>query len=133
MLMKVCQRCGRLLRQGQRCSCSTARHKLYNETRRDPERNQFYHSRAWRKLTAAVKARANGLDEYALAQGVLEVGNTAHHIFTIEERPDLMLALDNLIFVSARTHAEIHREYEKNSDSKYNMQQKLLKAIGKIS
>lgn len=133
MLMKVCQRCGRRLQQGQRCSCGTARHKLYNETRRDPERNQFYHSRSWQKLAAAVKARANGLDEYALAQGVLEVGNTAHHIFPIEERPDLRLALDNLIFVSAKSHAAIHREYEKNSDSKYTMQQKLLKAIGKIS
>lgn len=126
MLMKICRQCGRRLAQGERCPCHTARHKLYNETQRDEERNEFYHSQAWRKLTLAVKSRANGLDEYALAQGRIELGTTAHHIYTLAERPDLALSLDNLIWVSARTHSQIHSEYDKSADARKIMQAKLL-------
>lgn len=126
MLIKICRQCGRKLPQGERCPCRTARHKLYNETQRDKERNEFYHSQAWRRLTLSVKARANGLDEYALAQGRLEVGTTAHHIYTLAERPDLKLSMDNLIWVSARTHGQIHAEYDKGDDARKIMQEKLL-------
>lgn len=126
MLMKICQQCGRRLHQGERCPCRNVRHKLYNETQRDRERNEFYHSAAWRRLTLAVKSRANGLDEYALAQGRLEVGTTAHHIYPLAERPDLKLSMDNLIWVSARTHGKIHAEYDKGGDAKKIMQAKLL-------
>lgn len=125
MLMKVCRQCGRRLPQGQRCQCRTARHKLYNETQRDKERNEFYHSQAWRRLTLSVKARANGLDEYALAEGRIEQGNTAHHIYTLAERPDLKLSLDNLIWVSARTHGQIHAEYERGAEVRRGLQEKL--------
>lgn len=125
MLMKICANCGRKLRQGERCGCHNDRHKLYNAERRDQDKNQFYHSAHWARLVEAVKARANGLDEYALAQGYFETGNTVHHIYTVDERPDLKLSIDNLIFLSAANHNRIHREYAKDAVSKKILQAKL--------
>lgn len=127
--MRICQQCRRRLRQGERCHCQKNRHRRYNRERRDAVKNQFYHSREWAKLVELVKARANGLDEYALAQGRLEAGNTVHHIYTIDERPDLKAALENLIYVSARTHNKIHAEYNVDETSKKNMQARLIDAI----
>ena len=129
MLMKICAKCGRKLPQGVKCICQNDRHKLYNTARRDKDKNQFYHSAAWNRLVATVKARANGLDEYALSQGYIEVGNTVHHIFTIDERPDLKLSLDNLIYLSAKNHNFIHSEYNKDSATKKNLQNKLCRIV----
>ena len=84
-------------------------------------------------MTRIVKARAKGLDEYALSQGYLEVGNTVHHIYPLEERPDLKLSLKNLIFVSSRSHNVIHREYSKGADSKKQMQKKLFQIVNERS
>ena len=129
MLMKICAKCGRKLPQGTRCICSKQRekerHKIYNAERRDQEKNKFYHSKDWEVLVALVKARANGLDEYALSQGYFEIGNTVHHIYTIEERPDLKTSADNLILVSARNHNRIHKEYERDVTAKKILQAKL--------
>ena len=72
-----------------------------------------------------VKARANGLDEYALASGHIERGNTVHHIYTIDERPDLKLSVDNLIYLSAQTHNQIHAEYDKSNARKKELQAEL--------
>ena len=125
MLMKICAKCGRKLPQGEKCSCQNERHKLYNAERRNQEKNQFYHSANWNRLVEMVKARANGLDEYALSQGYFEIGNTVHHIYTIDERPDLKQSIDNLIFLSARNHNRVHREYEKGTTEKKILQAKL--------
>ena len=125
MLMKICAKCGRKLPQGVKCICQNDRHKIYNDNRRDKEKNSFYHSAAWNRLVATVKARANGLDEYALSQGHLEIGNTVHHIYPIDERPDLKLSPDNLIFLSAKNHNRIHSEYNKDFITKKKLQAKL--------
>ena len=125
MLMKICK-CGRRLPQGETCPCQKKRHKLYDAARRDKDKKKFYASLRWKKIVAAVKARANGLDEYALAvSGVIAVGTTVHHIYPVDERPDLKTSLDNLIFVSARTHNKIHAEYNRNAESKAAMQKTL--------
>ena len=125
MLMRICK-CGRRVRQGEICPCQKHRHKVYDEKVRDKAKKDFYHSVQWRKTAEAVKARANGLDEYQLAvNGVIVVGTTAHHIYTIEERPDLKLSMDNLIFVSSRTHNKIHAEYAKGESERRELQKTL--------
>ncbi len=129
MLMRICAKCGRKVLQGTRCTCAKERekerHKIYNAEFRDQEKNKFYHSKEWASLVAAVKARANGLDEYALAQGYFEEGNTVHHIYTVDERPDLKMSMDNLIYLSARNHNRIHKEYNKDATTKKILQAKL--------
>lgn len=128
MLQRICANCGRRLSQGDKCVCQKARHKIYNAEYRDEIKNDFYHSAAWKKVAAAVKARANGLDEYLLSQGCLEQGTIAHHIFPIDESADLKLSMENLIFVSASTHNYVHEEYRKSQQNKKAIQARL-KAI----
>lgn len=130
MLMKICGKCGKKLLQNRRCPCQNERHKLYNSARRDKEKNTFYHSKQWREIAEQVKARANGLDEYFLAQGILEKGSTVHHIYTLDERPDLKLSTDNLIYVSAKTHNWIHAEYVRSDAARVELQKELLKITG---
>ena len=126
LLMRICK-CGRRVPQGQVCDCQKRRHKVYDEERRDKVKREFYSSMEWKKIASLVKARANGLDEYLLAsEGIIEVGSTVHHIYTIDERPDLKEDLNNLIFVSARTHNKIHSEYARDEKSKRAMQNKLV-------
>lgn len=125
MLMKICN-CGRRVRQGEKCTCKKNRHKIYDEMRRDKNKKNFYHSTKWKKIVKIIKERANGLDEYMLlSKGVIEIGSTVHHIYTMDERPDLKMSLDNLIFVSARTHNMIHAQYAKGGEEKQNLQKKL--------
>jgi len=123
MLVKICDNCGRRLKQNESCRC---RHRLYDKTQRNQEKAKLYHSPAWSKIVKRVKERANGLDEYELANGRLCKGNLAHHIYTIEDRPDLKLTLSNLIYVSNATHNMIHGEYEKGGEQKQKMQKKLM-------
>jgi hypothetical protein len=131
LLMKICRNCGRKIPQGTKCNChknfdkTNERHKLYNQFRRDQDKNKFYHSAVWGKLIEAVKARAHGLDELALAEGRIEKGNTVHHIYPIDDRPDLKTSLDNMIYLSARNHNRVHKKYQKDSISKKTIQEKL--------
>ena len=77
----------------------------------------------WRKIVSQVKARAKGLDEYQLLiNGAIVFGTIAHHIYTVDERPDLKTSLENLIFVSSGTHNFIHGEYDRDAESKKAMQ-----------
>lgn len=133
--MKICTLCGKKIPQNQRCSCVNvfSRHKQYNTTRRDKAKNDFYHSREWRALTVLIKSRAKGLDEYALSLGAIVQGNTVHHIYPIDERPELKLSVENLIYVSAKMHNQIHAEYERGETAKSDLQAKLIAAISKTA
>ena len=126
MLTRICTACGRIVPQGERCLCQTARHKEYDRGRRDRDKARFYHSREWQAVAAAVRARAGYADEVAKASGRLVPGAIVHHIYPVDERPDLRLSLENLIFVSARTHKEIHDAYSKNPRAKKEMQARLI-------
>jgi hypothetical protein len=89
--------------------------------------SKFYYSRAWKNLSAMVKARANGCDEYILyTEHRIIPGVLSHHIEPSDKCPDLKFRADNLIYVSAKTHRMIHDEYSKSEQSKLNMQHKLI-------
>ena len=127
MLMKICGKCGRKIRQDEICSCQKQRHKLYDMQQRDQYKKDFYHSVAWSKVSKLAKARANGLDEYAFEyEHRIIPGSLTHHIFELNDRADLRLSPDNLIFVSTQTHAMIHAAYNRDEKSKIEMQNKLL-------
>ena len=129
MLTRICPSCGRLASQGERCACQASRHKAYDIARRDQDKARFYHSREWRAVVAAVRARAGYADELAKAGGRLVPGSVVHHIHPVGERPDLRLSLGNLIYVSARTHKAIHDAYNKSPQAKKEMQSRLLAAL----
>ncbi|MGP1408035.1 hypothetical protein [Selenomonas sp.] len=129
MLTRICPSCGRLVQQGEACPCQAKRHKAYDRERRDKDRARFYHSREWRAVAAAVRARAGYADELAKAGGRLVPGAVVHHIHPVGDRPDLRLSMANLIYVSTRTHKEIHDAYNKNPQAKKEMQERLLAAL----
>ena len=41
MLTKICGKCGKKIKQGERCECQKERHKVYNDLYRDRVKNTF--------------------------------------------------------------------------------------------
>ena len=127
MLVKICSKCGKKIAQGETCTCQKQRHQFYNRYNRDRIKDTFYHSLSWSKVSKMAKERANGLDEYLLEyEKQIVPGSLTHHIFELSDRADLSLSMDNLIYVSARTHALIHAAYNRDEQSRIEMQNKLL-------
>ena len=62
MLIKICQRCGRQIRQDEECDCS-------KEERR--ESHAVYNTAQWKKIAKAARQRAHYLDEYEMQYGPL--------------------------------------------------------------
>ena len=129
MLIRQCV-CGAKVQQGKRCPvCAKKYQKQYDREKRNKERAAFYHSGEWRKVTEAVKTRANGLDEYELVRGNIVAGTIVHHIEPLSEKPDLGLSMRNLIMLSDLTHQIVHAEYDKGADACERMKQKLRDAV----
>ena len=96
MLMTICSACGRKLAQGVTCPCVSLRHRQYNNEKRDQKKNKFYHSLAWRKIVEKIKIMAHGADELVMAESKqYQAGNIVHHIYTLEEKPDKALDINN--------------------------------------
>ena len=126
MLKRICGVCGRTVTQGTRCPCQARRHRDYDRTRRDKDKAAFYNGKAWQRTAEAARIRARYADEVIYAEtGRIVPGAIVHHIEPIGENPARKLDMDNLIFVSARTHKEIHDAYQKNPRAKRAMQEKL--------
>lgn len=127
MLTRKCTICGRIIPQGSICPCQRERTREYNKQYKDQGRREIYDSKRWRMLSKVIATKANNLDEVELSKGNIVFGRISHHIIPVSERPDLAYQLNNIIFVSDRTHAEIHRAYDKDEDSKHKMQADLFR------
>ena len=126
MLTRICTVCGRKVEQGKTCSCQSRRQKEYDRDNRDKKSAAFYHSKSWRLLREAVKARAQFADEYILHyEHKIVEGRIAHHIIPVHERPDLALNARNIVYVSDKTHKMIHDAYDRGEEDKREMQAKL--------
>ena len=120
MLKKLCSKCGGIIVQegGSLCRrCSAIHQRNYDRYKR--ENKQFYKTKEWRVLTEMCKARHNEMDafEYFVNQRITK-GSVSHHIIPIEDDESLAYDLDNLIYLSDRTHKRIHALYNKNENSK---------------
>lgn len=122
MLTRKCTICGRIIPQGSICPCQRDRTREYNQRYTADGRREIYDTKRWRTLTKVIAQHANGLDEVERSRGNIVFGRISHHIIPVSERPDLAFSQDNIIFVSDRTHSEIHRQYDKGEDSKRKMQ-----------
>lgn len=131
MLTKLCPRCGKRYPATGACSCRGNRHKDYDKYHRSKLGRLVYHSRDWAAVAKAVRQRAAGLDEYAFAvDHKVTMGYVAHHIVPLAEAPERAYDLGNLIYVSTRTHAMIHQEYDKSPEDKRAMQMTLFAIRG---
>lgn len=132
MLMKVCGRCGKKIEATKTCECNKSRHKVYDRECRNKDNAEFYHSKAWKSMTALCKAKANGLDLYELeVNGKIVKGTLSHHIEELEENRDRALDITNLIWVSEKTHNYIHSVYNRSKEDKKKLKTLLFKIINK--
>ena len=115
MLMKICGKCGKKIGINEVCSCTKKRHKVYDIEYRNKDNAEFYHSKPWKNMTALCKLKANGLDLYELVE--------------LEEDRSKALDINNLIWISYKTHSYIHSEYNKNLESKNKMKEVLFNII----
>ena len=134
MLLTICPHCSRKYKQGGRCGCrrkqSRERNKVYDQTKRNKESYQVYHSTEWKCLVERCKASCNGLDLYALyAENKIRLGQTAHHIEEILECPELTYELSNLIYVNFSSHNKIHHAYNKSELEKNKMKEFLRECL----
>lgn len=67
----------------------------------------FYHTKAWKRVRALVLRRDHYKDFWRARFGVHEPAETVHHVFLLDDRPDLALDPRNLVSVSRHTHAYI--------------------------
>nr|DAN87589.1 MAG TPA: HNH endonuclease bacteriophage, HNH Endonuclease, DNA.52A [Caudoviricetes sp.] len=126
MLMRICSACGRQVRVGESCSCLKERQKSYDRDNRNKKAASLYHSRPWQLLQLAVKSRAQYIDEYVMYyEKRMTAGRIAHHIIPVDERPDLALNPQNLVYVSDKTHKLIHDAYKRGGKEKAAMQARL--------
>ena len=107
MVGYICPRCRQKVPSGKICPC---RMMAYPKT---GEIYAFYHSREWRRLVRAVRARdavhGISIDRYAYTvHGIFTPGRIVHHILPIEEAWDRRFDPSNLILVSDSSHGEIH-------------------------
>lgn len=126
---KICPRCGRPYAYGSKCKCRAKTN--YNKVNRSNDRyEQFYHSTQWIKLRDLVRARCYHIDFYAwFKYGEIIEGDVVHHIEEVRDSWDRRLDVDNLIYVSHKSHKEIHDNYITNREA---MQEFLFDIVERI-
>lgn len=133
MLMKICGKCGKKIGINEVCSCTKKRHKVYDREYRNKDNAEFYNSKAWKSMTALCKLKSNGLDMWELIINKRIVkGTLSHHIEELEDNRARALDITNLIWVSDKTHAFIHSEYNKSLENKRKLQQKLFLIVNNL-
>ncbi len=103
------------------------RYKDYSKRRQaDKEQKKyqdFYNSDDWKQERLAVITNCFGIDilEY-YRTGKIVVGQTVHHISTLEDDWNSRLDFYNLIYLTEQNHRRVHAEYEKGQREKKQMQ-----------
>lgn len=70
--------------------------------------SEFYHSKAWRKKRAKILRRDKHLCRESLRYGKRVDATTVHHIFPLEQYPELALEDWNLVSLSTERHDAMH-------------------------
>lgn len=137
MLFKLCPYCGiKVPQYKEDCinKCKEKRNKLRNKEydlyNRDKESTKIYRDKQWGKLTQQCKSKFNGLDIYQLYKyNKIVKGELSHHIKEVKEDKNRVFDISNLIYVSNKSHAEIHTAYKKSKEDKLAMQAYLFKIV----
>lgn len=137
MLFKLCPYCGIKVPYNQEdCinKCKEKRNKKRNKEydlyNRDKESTKIYRDKQWGKLTQQCKSRFNGLDIYQLYKyNKIVKGQLSHHIKEVKEDKKMIYDIANLIYLTDKSHAEIHTAYKKSKEDKLAMQAYLFKIV----
>lgn len=133
MFYRICPRCGRQVKAGEKCTCRASRQaeaerqKRYDRTGRNKTSYSFYHSVEWERMREEIMTAAHGLDEWMEEHGRMKPAFLVHHIIPYIEAPERALDPLNLVAVSAITHSMIHKQYSDSMKAKKAMQDELFK------
>jgi len=134
MLYRYCGTCRNKYPIGDKClnGCmDKQRHesnKGYDKFSRNKESTAVYATKEWKQSTKQCKDKFNGLDIYEYyINSIIVYGNLSHHIIELTEDKSKAYELDNLIYLSDKTHKMVHIAYK--NDNKKEMQQLLIKLI----
>lgn len=72
--------------------------------------DEFYHTKRWHKLRAAVLRRDGYQCQRCKRYGRLRQASTVHHIKHLDEYPELACDPKNLVSLCAACHNEMHPE-----------------------
>lgn len=67
----------------------------------------FYHTKAWVRVRGKVLRRDGYKDFWRARFGISEPAETVHHVFMLDDFPELALDPRNLVAVSLYTHRHI--------------------------
>lgn len=126
--MTICQHCGKRIPVNTKCDCRKQRNQKYDQYDRSEASKNIYHSKVWPKLVADCKRRYCGLDAYqTMLTGypVIARHGIAHHIVEVADDVSQAYDPDNIIFVSAQSHAKIHLVYDSGQAAKKALQAQL--------
>lgn len=132
--MKIC-RCGQRIPQNKK-KCDKCKEKDKERVRHydmyERKNKEIYQSTEWGKLAEQCKIICNGLDIFLLFQeNKIKKGRVAHHIVEVEEDPARIFDILNLIYLTDKSHAYIHKIYEQGKAQKQQMQQLLFEYMKK--
>lgn len=123
MLKKLC-RCGKRISQSiSMCEECRVKHveakkesnRVYNSHNRDKDIDAFYKTNDWIDTREYILIKYKYLDLYDyFINNKATTANTVHHIEEIGDSYDLRLDEDNLIPLSPKSHAKIHKLYRKD-------------------
>ncbi len=114
-IYKRCSICHQLF-TGKRCpACKKKQdHAYYKKKKEKDELIKLYHQRLWEKCRKNIIIKYLGFDIWLMAEGRIVNPDRIiiHHIKERQEAPELFYDIDNLITVSAESHADIHAMYK---------------------
>lgn len=132
MIQHKCNRCGKILPAGKKCTCTTEYKKNYNRFGRDNKIKKFRSSPEWLRARSAVIDRDDGIDQYIYnTTGEILPGCSVHHIVPLSEDYTKRLDMNNLITLSEDTHGRI--EYLYKTKQKKELQNELLRIVQNIN
>lgn len=70
--------------------------------------DEFYNTKAWKRLREKKYCDADGLCERCRERGIIREGREVHHIVPLDKDWSRRLDYSNLILLCSDCHAEVH-------------------------
>lgn len=130
-MYKLCAHCRRKVPYGAICECNDKvikeRYRKYKHYRKDKKEQSFYSSKGWITLRDDMRNRHKGMCVLCYSEHNIKFLDCVHHIVEIKEDYERRLDADNLICLCNKHHDYVHKKYEKSTEDRKEMQQRLFK------
>ncbi len=139
-IYRKCTECGKKVLEYTLCQCEQdKKRKSYLDYKRrrlqdkaEKERQKFYSSSAWLRLSDSIKKHYFGLCIVCWFKGLVKANEYTHHIETLKDRFDLRLDKGNLVPLCDCCHKKVHRIMDKSEKDKINIQKILIELKNKF-